>query len=75
MGPIQQGITAMHVPFIEEKSSYLWKNQFPIGHKRSNCWGKDDPWWRQMTDWEEVEKGYYPKMFIENLLFFFFAES
>ena len=24
-----------------------------------------------MTDWEEVEKGYYPKMFIENLLGFF----
>ena len=24
-----------------------------------------------MTDWEEVEKGYYPKMFIVNLLGFF----
>ena len=25
-----------------------------------------------MKDWEEVEKGYYPKMFTVNLLVFFF---
>ena len=64
----------MHVPFIEERPSLfsLEKSPFPIGHKRSNCCGKDDPWWRQMKDWEEVEKGYYPKMFTVNLLGFFF---